>query len=150
MSSMFNFYSSKSPSENDEKYHSPFTSKERQIASNIEEKINERLQRKNEAQPMMNEIAYNRTGNIRNRLNPIYRLIEYNEELHEQIDEIIHIMNDEPEKIFELIDNISRRTFLYDKGLMQEQTGIKVINGRETFVSFINRNDPSVYKDIDI
>ena len=38
MSSMFNFYSSKTPSENDEKYYSPFTSKERQLANNIEEK----------------------------------------------------------------------------------------------------------------
>ena len=150
MSSSFNFYSSKTPSENDEKYYSPFTSKERQLANNIEEKIKERLQRKNEAQPVMNEIAHNQTGNIKNRLNSIYRLIEYNEELHKQIDEIIHIMNNEPEKIFELIDNISRRTFLYDKGLMREKTGFKVINGRETFVSFINRNDSSVYKDIDI
>ena len=154
MGSMFKFYSSKSPSkspsENGEEYYSPFTSKEHEIAKNIEEKIKERLQRKNEAQPVMNEIAHNHTGNIKNRLNPIYRLIEYNEELHEQIDEIIHIMNDDPERIFELIDNISRRTFLYDKGLMREKTGFKVINGRETFVSFINRNDPSVYKDIDI
>ena len=35
-------------------------------------------------------------------------------------------MNEEPERIFELIDNISRRTFLYDKGLMREKTGFKV------------------------
>ena len=33
---------------------------------------------------------------------------------------------------------------------MREKTGYKSINGRETFISFINRNDPSVYKDIDI
>ena len=59
----------------------------------MKKKIKERLQRKNEAQPVMNEIAHNHTGNIKNRLNPIYRLIEYNEELHKQIDEIIHIMN---------------------------------------------------------
>ena len=99
---------------------------------------------------MMNKIAHNHTGNIQNILNPIYKLIEYNDKLHEQIDEIIQIMNEEPEQIFELIDNISRRTFLYEKGFMTKQTGFKVINGRETFVSFINRNDPSVYKDIDI
>ena len=93
MSSMFKFYSSKSPSkspsENGEEYYSPLTSQEheyiRKTTNNIEEKIKERLQRKNEAQPMMNEIAHNHTGNIKNRLNPIYRLIEYNEELHNKL-----------------------------------------------------------------
>ena len=64
---------------------------------------------------MMNKIAHNHTGNIQNILNPIYKLIEYNDKLHEQIDEIIQIMNTNPEQIFQIIDDITNKTFFYEK-----------------------------------
>jgi len=137
-------------SENEEIYHNAFTNEQFNMANNIENLINEIYDKKQRDKGLMKNIASNRTGNIRNILNPIYKLFKYNEKLQEQIDEIIFIMNNEPETIFDIIDDISRRTFLYDKGLTREKTGYKNINGRETFISFFNRNDPSVYKDIDI
>ena len=99
---------------------------------------------------MMNKIAHNHPVNIQNILNPFYKLIEFNDKLHEQFDEIIQIMNTNPEQIFQIIDDITNKTFFYEKGFMTKQTGYKFVNGRETFISFFNTHDPSVYKDIDI
>lgn len=137
-------------SENEEKYYSPFSNSQRKTANNIEKFINERYQQKQERKDLMKNIESNRTGNIQNILNVYYRLFKYNQSLQEQIDEVISTMNNKPEVIFEIIDDITKRTFLYDKGITREKTGYKNINGRETFISFYNRDDPSVYKDIDI